>query len=242
MASGFSFKVRGANGSLSYRDSGGFRTAAVRMKTLSYNYGVASEESHAREERAFYPHRRVQGQFRIVVDCIGYREFKQLMSWLQIYASGLLAGAEGDSSNVSLMDVALPARNFHKIGILTTGIDDHTQVGAMVFDPELVFVALSDPQDPAISLLKTSQVSQFRSPQIDANLSTAFYPVTVANYKDSLLYDDLSAVNKDAAVTAAINPVNPVDAQFFANQKDSAFVQPNLNPVVAAAQAQAKQN
>jgi hypothetical protein len=206
MSNGFSFQVRGNNGTFAYRDASGYHVAAVRMKILSYNYGVTSTESHAREERAFYPHRRIQGQFRVVVDCIGYKEFKQLMSWLQVYADALLTGAESNSSSVTLMDVSLPARNFRKIGILTTGIDDHDQVGSMVFNPELIFVALSDPADPAISLLKTSDVSTFRSPQIDANASTAFYPVTVANYKDSLLYDDLSKVDPNAAVQAALTP------------------------------------
>jgi hypothetical protein len=206
MGNGFSFKVNGSNGTLSYRDSQGYHSASLRVKKLSYNYGVTSDESHAREERAFYPHRRVQGQFSLTIDCVGYREFKQLMSWLLAYTDELLTGAERDSSNVSLMDVSCPVRNFHKIGILTSGIDDHTQVGAMVFNPELIFVALSDPQDPAISLIRTSDVSQFASPQIDANLTTSFYPVTVANYKDSLLYDDLSALNKDAAVAALVNP------------------------------------
>jgi hypothetical protein len=199
----FSFSTRGSNGVLSYRTSAGFYSAAVRIKTLSYNYGVTSDESHARDERAFYPHRRIQGEFSVTIDCLGYKEYRQLMVWLKVYANLLL---DPSSPSTTLMDVQLPARNFHKIGALTTGIDDHDQVGSMVFSPELVFVSISDPNDSAISLVKTSQVSQFKAPQIDANASLAFYPVSVASYKDTLLYDDLSATSTQAAIDRILNP------------------------------------
>jgi hypothetical protein len=69
----------------------------------------------------------------------------------------------------------------------------------------LVFVSLTDPADPAISLLKVTDVSTFKAPEIDANESAAFYPVTVATYADSQLYDDLSRIDPNAAILAAIN-------------------------------------
>jgi hypothetical protein len=205
MANGFSFAVRGANATLTYRDAAGSYTASIRVKTLVYSYGVTSDESHARDHRAFYPHRRVQGQFSLTVDCLGYKEFKRLMTWLRAYVDTLLTLAESNSASVTLMDVRVPSRNFHKIGILTGGIDDHDQVGSMVFSPELVFVSLTDPADPAISLLKVTDVSNFKAPEIDANESAAFYPVTVATYADSQLYDDLSRIDPNAAILAAIN-------------------------------------
>ena len=128
------------------------------------------------------------------------------MTWLKAYADSLLQAAESNTTSVTLMDVAMPSRNFHKIGVLTTGMDDHDQVGSMVFNPELVFQTLTDPSDPAISLLKITDVSTFSDPTTDANATTAFYPVTVASYKDTQLYDDLSKTDPNAAVQLAITP------------------------------------
>lgn len=206
MANGFTFQVKGANATLAYSDSGGLHTASIRVKNLSYNYGVSSTESHARDDRAFYPHRRVQGQFKIIADCIHYKEFNQLMAWLRVYAEVLSNAASSSSSAVTQMDVRVPSRNFHRTGILTTGIDDHDQTGSMVFNPELVFVSISDPADKITSLLTPAQASTFSGPQIDSKATLAFYPVSSVNYKDALLYDDLSGLDKLALAVLGVNP------------------------------------
>lgn len=217
MANGFSFAVRGSNGTMSYTDNTKTTfTASVRIKTLTYNYGVASDESHARENRAFYPHRREAGQFAVTLDCIGYKEFKQAMGWLQSYADATLSGAEANSAIVSSMDVSIPARKFHRQGILTTGIDDHNQTASMVFNPELVFLTISDRNDAAIPLITQTSASTFSKPQNTTAGINAFYPASNASFKDSLLYDVPGGIPTALDVIAA-----SVYGAFYYNQDEN---------------------
>lgn len=185
----FSFAQRGNNGILTYK-AGSTHSAAVRIREASYQYSITSTESKSRLYRAFYPHRRALGVFTINIDCKGYKEFRQLQSWLRNYADTLQTAAMSSTGSPTLMHVRMPSRNFNRYGILVSGIEDRDHVGSMVFDVELHFMTLRDAHDSAISILTTDQVSTFRSPKIDPQDSLAFYPVSSSKYKDAQLYDD----------------------------------------------------
>jgi hypothetical protein len=196
----FSLSQTGANGTLTYQVNGHKYKAKVRVRQASYVYGVVSDESHARQFRAFYPHRRALGQFSITVDCIGYNEFKRFMTWLRNYTDELLTQGVVSKATAIPLEVNVPIRNFHKFGILVTGIDDHDHVGSMVFSPQLTFVTLADANDPKISILHSDQVSRFKAPGVDPESTLAFYPVSAAKYKDTSLYD-----GSDTDINSVVN-------------------------------------
>lgn len=199
MGSNVSFAHSGGNLTLSYTGSNGATSATIRCKNLRYTYGVVSDESHARQDRAFYPHRRAQGQFQVVVECKGYREYKQLQGWLGAYAQDALA-VYSTNRQPPAMTVSLPARRFRRLGLLISGLGDNDRTGSMVFAPLLTFVTISDPSDPSSAVLNSSQASRFSVPKVDAAGSTSFFPSTNARYVDARLYDDLSVVNPAAAI------------------------------------------
>lgn len=147
----------GSNARLVYQQ-GGTHIAELRCKQLAINYGIVAEESHARGKRAFYPHRRVQGEFTMVFDFKGWREYNRGMAWFQGYFNGLLGW-----KNPTPMLVRMDSRDFLRWGIPTTGVayGDHT--GSMVFSPAITFVSVSDPNDPSTNILKTNQASNFQA-------------------------------------------------------------------------------
>lgn len=116
--------------------------ARLRCKKVEISYAVNSEESHARENRAFYPHRRSQGSFDLTFDFIHWGEFNSAMNWFRSYAYSILgAGA------ASGIQVAVPWRKFTRIGVPTKGMafGDHT--ASMVFSPTISFVSIANPAD-----------------------------------------------------------------------------------------------
>lgn len=205
------FRMRNANAALRYTYGGKVHTAYVRISKTNYSYSVTSTESHARLYRAFYPHRRALGNFVVQVDAIGYTEFRAFMNWLRAYANNMFEGQTGDARGALPMEVLMPSRHFHMYGILTEGIDDHDQVGSMVFSPQLKFMTLKDFHDKGTAIVATDQTSQFSEPArslsttvtrgkgkhkhtVHIPSSTAvFYPVTASQYrdKDSQIYDGL---------------------------------------------------
>jgi hypothetical protein len=200
----FSFAHTGANTKISYAGNSGTATASVRTSKLSYNYGVTSTESQSRNQRGFYPHRRAQGQFSMTVDCKGYTEFKQLMKFFANYK--LVLDGQFNSSGLPVtMTVSCPVRNFTRVGIPTSGMDDHDQTGSMVFSPELVFVSVADPKDKVTTqLTKTNQLSRFTAPEHAPSGQKDFYPSSTLSLKDQALYDDLSALNAVGASVLGI--------------------------------------
>lgn len=191
------------NCTMKYTYLGKTYTARVRVSACSYVYGVTSTESHSRLYRAFYPHRRALGEFQVTVDAIGYQEYRRFMNWLRCYAEALLTAAMGNQKGSILMEVQIPARHFHRYGILTQGVDDHDHIGSMVFSKALSFMTIKDFNDAGTAITTTNEVSQFHTPKVDADQTVVFYPVTSAKYKDAQLYD---APPPDPI--GVINPVN----------------------------------
>lgn len=200
-------ELSGANATFSYAGS----RADLRVTGVAYTYGVVSEESHARQTRAFYPHRRSQGEFDITLQLKGYREFRQVMDWFRNYTAQVMSQAMGDQSQQLPMTVSIPVRGFLRQGILTTGISDNDHVGSMVFSPTISFISVIDPKDPLSSVYAAP--STFAGPQVDANASLAFYPSSTSKYHDSQLYDTTKA---PAPVTSVVGTLNQGDE----NRKD----------------------
>ncbi len=188
-----SFKQNGNNGVLTYKTPGGSGNVAyVRISKVAYEYSVQATESQTRLYRAFYPHRRVLGTFTITVQAIGYREYRNFLTWLQGYTSALLKAQVSASPEVPSMTVQMSARRFHRVGILTGGMADRDNKQSMVFEQQLHFITVKDYNDPNTSILKSDQASRFRNvTTADAARYKAFYPSTVSGYRDtdSKLYD-----------------------------------------------------
>lgn len=183
-----------SNSTLSYAYKGGGNVARLRCSTVGYTYSQLAEESHARTHRAFYPHRRSQGMFVIIVDLKNYREFNDAMNWFRDYATAAL---DLDSNPTSPpMSVQVPSRNFSRLGIPVQGMQFGDYVGSMVFSPTIQFISVSDPSDISTAILSASQVSVTNEPKADpANIY--FYPDSLASYPGKLqsyLYDQNEAL------------------------------------------------
>lgn len=187
---------RGNNAVLSYKAKGKTYSARVRVSEVGYTYGVSSDESHARVFRAFYPHRRAFGQFALTIDCHNYHEFRSLMNWLRAYSETLLTGAVSTRRVVTTMEVQVPSRRFHRLGILTTGIQDDDHVGAMVWSPTLVLQTVLDYTDPNSQLVRLSNASRFHLPKNGGNDATVFFPASNARYTDSSIYDNPAPIHE----------------------------------------------
>lgn len=219
--------MREPNATLNYDDENGKgHSAAVRISQTSYLYGVNSTESHSRLYRAFYPHRRSLGKFALTIDAKGYIEFRNLMNWLRAYAASVFAAQTGNNKGAITMEVNMPSRNFHLIGMLTSGIDDHDQVGSMVFSPQLQFMMLKDFNIANSEITTLSQVSQFVAPSVDFNNqgSLSYFPISISQYHDqanSQIYGAATFTTIDpTTVLSASDPTPPLTPAGVAAQNN----------------------
>lgn len=203
-------KHRGANCVLTYK-SGGYIGASLRCSKLTIDYQVNSEESHARQTRAFYPHRRSQGNFSMTFDFKGWREYRDAMNWFRAYATVVL---NRNSTVPPPMTVLMPSRSFTRLGIPTTGVSYGDHIGSMVFSPSITFVSVSDPNDPTTNIVKTNSASTTH--EVAGALSTVyFYPDSVVNSPGKLaqyLYGDTigSTIGIGIGDTVKTTPPRPV--------------------------------
>jgi hypothetical protein len=164
----------------------GVNIARVRTDEFSFTYGQNSDESHARQHRAYYPHRRSQGSFTITFTCKGWHEYNNLIAWFRRYAAVVL------NLNASAvpppMTVVIPSRNFLRLGVPTTGLQYGDHTGSMVFKPQISFISVSDPGDPSTAILKTSQVSGQTDERGHPAKASVFYPTQVGKL-EKVLYD-----------------------------------------------------
>lgn len=168
-----SFAVTHANSVLSYSAAGRSNTAQLRCNGIPISYGLNSEESHARQHRAFYPHRRSQGSFSLRFECKGWIEANQLATWLREYARVVLDLSATDVPPP--MTVSVPSRDFLRLGIPRAGITFGDHLGSMVFTPTITFVSVSDPQDASTGILRRSQASTALYRSTDP-AAASFYP------------------------------------------------------------------
>jgi hypothetical protein len=201
-----------ANAALSYTVGSVQRSALLRCSRLSITYGLESQESHARQRRAFYPHRRNQGTFALTFDHKGWREYSEAMTWFQAYARSAL----DDSGNYAgiAMAVSVPARGFTRSGIPTTGMEFGDHTGSMVFSPTINFISVHDPNDNQTGLLGPSQllnqISRTQENGIDPLAANFFYPDSAVNTPGKLdenLYGPTGVLPppSSAAIQALLN-------------------------------------
>jgi hypothetical protein len=173
----------------------GANIAKLRTEDFSFTYSQNSDESHARQHRAYYPHRRSQGSFDISFICKGWREFNSLTAWFRAYANVVL---NLDATSVPPpMTIVIPSRNFLRLGIPTTGLQYGDHLGSMVFEPTVSFISVSDPNDPSTAILKVNQVSGQTDERGAAAKPSVFYPTQVGKL-DKVLYDQEAAASATA--------------------------------------------
>lgn len=195
-----SFSHSNPNATLSY-SSKGTNLARVRVPKLSFTYSQNSQESHARQHRAYYPHRRSQGNFSLTFACNGWREFNRLTAWFREYADIVL---NLDAAAVPPpMTVAVPSRNFLRLGIPTTGLQYGDHIGSLVFNPTIDFLSVSDPSDSSTAILKISQVSGQSDERNKAAKPSFFYPTQIGKL-EKYLYDQGAAQRAATAAELAI--------------------------------------
>lgn len=174
---------RGLNCTLSYSDGSARHVYQVRCSALTYGYQMIAEEGQARVTRAYYPHQTAPTQFSLRVDLIGYAERNSFNAYLMSYVNYALdPGVTG--TNMPQVTVTLPARNFKRVGVPISGFEFGGHLGAMSFQPTVVFETSGEPLDwnekILPSLVKIGN-SQKQSPE-----TQYFYPTgTQLNGGDS---------------------------------------------------------
>lgn len=166
----------------------------VRTRELLHGWDVIATESHARADRAFYPHQRSVGKFSIKLELNGYNEYKSFMNYMLGYVN-LVASA--DAPVLYPMQVSVWPYNFNRNAIPIKGMADGDHVGSQVFTPTLVFQTLSDTGDPTVLTASSPQVSQVTQPTqggaSGTDVRNFFYPFSQAmrdpNLKPETLYD-----------------------------------------------------
>lgn len=176
-----------SNATFAFTTGGSTNTFATRCNRLSHGYDVVAGESHARTARAFYPRRRALSQFTVSLQLKGYADFKAFMDFMRSYITNFAKATSGS------MTVAIPARNFMRYGVPIQGVSDGDHVGAILFQPTIIFQPVYDPLDTQLftTTANTSQVDLGTS-QAD-NAATFFYPITAStndpNATGESLYD-----------------------------------------------------
>jgi hypothetical protein len=163
------------------------QTFSTRCYGLNHGYDVVATESHARTARAFYPRQRALSQFSLTLQLKGYADYKAFMDFMRAYVTNFAQAASGS------MTVSVPSRNFMRYGVPIDGIADGDHVGAILFQPVVVFEPVYDPLDTQLftTTANASQVDLGKSQADEA--ATFFYPVTAStnnpNATGESLYD-----------------------------------------------------
>ena len=173
-----------SNIALSYTHQGVSYQAALRCVKLGISYGLNSEESHSRQTKAFYPHRRHQGTFTASFAHMHWSEYNDAMSWFTQFAVNALAMASNDPA--IYIDVWMPSRDFSRKGIPTTGMTFGDHTASMVFNPAITFISAQDRSDQSAGILSTSQVSAFSAAPADPFPTAYFYPSSAVNQPGQL--------------------------------------------------------
>lgn len=148
---------RGLNASLTYLRAGKTPYSySVRVSALSYGVKVIYDESQARVRKAFYPHRLSSAQFSIGLELVGEPEYVSFNRWLAEYARYLL-GTDLSISQFPAMTVSVPSRRFLRRGVPVQGYAFGDHVGAMLWEPQIVFEAAEEPLDASQKNLALSR-------------------------------------------------------------------------------------
>jgi hypothetical protein len=207
-------RADGTNGMISY-NGGSF---PIRAKKVEHSWEVIYTESHARSVRAFYPHQRAPGRFAITLQLSGYTAYKAFTEFMMGYIREFAHPANTYSPGLQYaMTVSVPVRDFQRIGIPVGGIADTDHVGSMVFEPTILFEAMSDPLDPTIYSPFGENVSQ-PDMVVGGDQAQFFYPFSPASENasivaDSILYDARQTAS--GSVNSLINTITNANRNAF---------------------------
>lgn len=163
----------GLNATLTYKRGSATRMYKVRCNAIIHGPQMIAEESQARLQRAYYPHRVSTQQFGIKVELKGHSERRSLTNWLAAYASYALDPDQG-GTDYPTMSVMVPSYEFSHRGVPLSGYEWGDQVGSMIFTPTIMFEAAYEPWDkarPAITRVENTWRAFAKDPAIKY-----FYP------------------------------------------------------------------
>jgi hypothetical protein len=165
---------QGLNCTFSYTDeSSVLHTYQVRAGNISYGVQMISDESAARTQRAYYPHKSALQQFTIRVLLKNWDERTDFVNWLSTYAATAL---DPDSALqwFPWVQVDIPGRDFSQVGVPLQGYQWGAHTGMMYFPVDVLFESATSPGQngrPPVSGV-INQWSAFAS---DASIQY-FYP------------------------------------------------------------------
>jgi hypothetical protein len=194
----------GANCYISFNTVGsGPNSVRVRARQLGYNWEVVATESHARMNRAMYPHSRAVGKFFVTLEFKGYNEFRAFSQFMFRYIK-MFMGTERRS-----MLVSCPVRGFSRWGIPVGGIYDGDHIGSMVIAPTIIFEGMQDPLDFKILTGTEPTTAQVDMAGARGDQAKFFFPFSEgsrnANTTPETLYNGVNDSEPGRGITNAIN-------------------------------------
>jgi hypothetical protein len=135
---------KGLNTTLSYMQSGVNHAYQVRTNLITHGMKVLFDESASRTRRAFYPHRLTSAQFVLGIQLSGEDEYKSFSSWMATYAAFIL-NIDLAFGEFPSMVVSIPSQGFLRKGVPLAGYDWGDHVGAMVWNPQVIFESAGEP-------------------------------------------------------------------------------------------------
>lgn len=146
---------KGLNATFSYTDGGGTsRTYRVRVGDIGHGVDMIYNQSQARTERAFYPHRAAEQQFTLTVLLKDWAERTHFTNWLASYASFAI-DPDNSSSTFPWMTCTVPGREFTRRGVPLAGYEWGAHTGMMMFTPQIIFAAASTPGQKGLPVIST---------------------------------------------------------------------------------------
>lgn len=163
--------VKGSNCTLTFGHDGN-RSYRCRVTRIMHGFEVVAQESQGRYARVFYPRKASISQFAIQVSLVNEGEMNDFMTYLDFFVNSMLnRNANKGATQLSMMTVNVPARNFLRYGIPVVGMGFDHHVASMVFEPVIIFEAARDPLDPDFNVDNASSFQGASDP--DARY---FYP------------------------------------------------------------------
>lgn len=213
----------GLNTTLSYQLGTTKYSFSVRVLELDHGSQMVAAEAVARTRRAYYPHQISALPFTLTLIIKGYSERTAFANFLNDYAARVL------DPNLSVtfpsMYVTMPVRNFVRWGVPKSGIEWGNHVGAMVWNPQVVFETHID---QSIGDTATAVASKFSLPSSATDRSPDlkyFYPAGVQLSGDQVPSGDYtqqidSQTIQDIISGGTVGPSDPGDT-FLTNPDGS---------------------
>jgi hypothetical protein len=191
----------GTNCNMSFQSSNGSFAIAVRVRKLAHKWEVIATESHARINRAMYPHQRAVGQFALTLDMKGYAEFSLFMDFMMSYVR---------VENKPPMLVVMSVRNFSRKGIPIKGMSMGDHVGSNLIQPTILFESAHDPLDTTI-VAPSDASSSAQGGKAEKDARNFFYPFSPGsedpNVKAETIYD-FSGYNQTVMPPGPVPPTS----------------------------------